>query len=432
MMNRTAVRSLLESRCGGNRQEFIRRVSHYMGLTDANGRKYLDRAGNPELRNPREGSGSEFPRMRADEFSLRSLWEGLVGEDTIESHCRPNMIERALIEDNGAGAVPASAFADINAWTAVTSGLLEISILEQWRAPEFIGDILCPPKMTKMAEGRKIIGSTRIGNQAEPRQPLMPTKRVQIGERWVTQPRTVEGAAAIEVSQEAVFFDLTGEVTEEAGNVGFWVGYEKELLQIDGFIGVTNTYTYKGNNYNTYITGGYYNNLITGNDLQYHENILTDELAFRDMIDPETNTRVLIQPNTILCQRERKYIADLLVGGGEYQHRTAPGATATDQSIRRGDNPWKGRYRVIESPLVYQRITDATGLNVSTTNAGKYWWLFESGKVAEWSQNWPLRVQTAAPNQVDMIDRGVVLFVKADQRGVVTILEPRRSVMNTN
>jgi hypothetical protein len=65
----------------------------------------------------------------------------------------------------------------------------------------------------------------------------MPTKRVQFGERWITQPRTVENALACEVTQEAVYLDLTGEVTPAGQQRRRLARYRKELRCIDAFIG---------------------------------------------------------------------------------------------------------------------------------------------------------------------------------------------------
>src|SRR5207245_1681845 len=119
------------------------------------------------------------------------------------------------------------------------------------------------------------------------RNPGMPTKRVQFGERWIEQPRTVEKALACEVLQETVFLDLTGQVTQEANDLGTWLRYNDELRRIDAFIGVTNTYKYKGTSYNTYLAASTWDNdfsneLVTEGDV---EEVL---VKFRDMKDPET------------------------------------------------------------------------------------------------------------------------------------------------
>ncbi len=407
---------------------FVRKMYHLCGLANEQGVRYRDHLGRPMLKPP---AGDD--QIRAEEFSLRDLAESLIGEDWNQKLVPDNIQRIALMEsmghrpllEAGEGATGAADFANINAFTAVVAGLLEISVMEGWQNPAFIADQLMPARPTRMFDGRKVIGATRIGRQAETRLPGMPTKRAQIGERWITQPRTVENALSAEVTQEAVFLDLTGEVLQNANDVGTWVGWEKELRCIDCFIGVTNTYSYKGNSYNTYLTTGSYVNDATGNELLHWTNIQTAEILFRDMTDPETGTRVLIQPNTLLVNREKLYTAQAILNATNVQYRDA---STSASNIREFANPVSGKYSVLESPLVYQRCTDADGLNKSASDAGKLWWIFEKGKAFVYAENWPLRVQQAAPNQVDMLDRGVVLFVKADERGVPMVMEPRRVV----
>ena len=242
----------------------------------------------------------------------------------------------------------------------------------------------------------------------------------------------MENAFSCEVTQEAVYLDLTGEALQQANDVGTWIGYKKELRCIDAFIGVTNTYSYKGNSYNTYLTAGYFDNDIAANELLHWNNVQTCLLKFRDMKDPETLTRIMTNPNMLLVNMEKEIEARGILGdlASGAQYRDAPGSTSTPQNIRVFEPPYKGRFTVLQSPLVYQRMTDADGLALSASNAGKYWFMWEKAKPFKYAQNWPMRTQQAAPATADLVDRGVVLFVKADERGVPMVYEPRRVVRN--
>ena len=418
-----------------------------LGVCDGRGVKGHDPLGIRTILESRGENGRAL-RFRPEEFSLRELAEAFVGPDWYAEltpdavrHAVRDQQSRGLMEDYGAGygAIPASSFANINAFTAVVAGLLEIKVMEGWKNPAYIADKLMPPDLTRMFDGRKVIGVTRAGDVAEPRYPLMPTKRINIAERWIVQPRTVENALSSEVSQEAVYLDLTGQVLQEASDLGSWLGWRKEIRCIDAFIGVTNSpnlppnwgYNYKGTLYNPYISAGYFNNDISGNELLHWTNWQTVLVTFRDMLDPETGLRVLIQPDAVLVNMEKLVTARSIMGdlaSGEVEYRDAPGSTSSPQQIRHFPAPYKGAVEILQSPLVYQRCTDATGLNLSATTAGKYWWAWEKGKFMMYAQNWPLRIQQASPQQLDMIDRGVVLFIKADERGVPMVYEPRRAV----
>jgi len=432
-------------------------MTHLMGLTDHRGRHHF-RSGDGKLNRTLKNPDDTTRRLDPHEISLRGLAESVLGEnwdrqmgkvrawlqlrELFESD--PTNEGRTVLEDDGAGAIMPSAFANINAFTAVASGLLEVGILEAYESPEFIADQLAPVEPSKQFEGRKTIGAARLGDVAEERLPGMPTKRVQFGERWLTQPRTVENSLACELTQEAVYLDLTGgQVTEHANSVGDWLAYRKELRVIDSFIGTGQEsgapgyniylFNYKGTSYNPFAAAGalYDNDITSGNELLYRANIQAAEIKFRDMVDPETATRIRVTPNTMLVNREKFYVAEDLFTADKVEFRDSPGATSGDKATRYGNNALKGKYRVLESPLVFERCDAADGLNLSTAASGTIWWLFESGtRTHSYIQNWPLRTQTAAPNQVDMIDRGLVLFVKADERGIPMWKDPRRVVRN--
>ncbi len=444
MIRGSSIRQLYES---DGPAGFVKKLLHLMGYCDLKGRRYLTEAGNATFKNPKDASGKEIARIKPSEYSLRDLAFSVMGPGAEERFTAGNIQRASLIESihplreatgSMAGGIGASTFADINAFTGVVAGLLEISLMEGWESPEFVMSELMPDENTKMFEGRKVIGVSRLGDVAEERLPGMPTKRAQIGERWITQPRTVENALATEVYQETVFLDLTGQVLQEANDTGTWLRWRKEIRCIDAWLGVVNsvtnnnTYTYKGTQYNTYISLGYFNNTFS-NELLHWDNVQSALLLFRDMIDPETGLRVMIEPDTAIVNMEKLVLANAIFGttGMPVQVRDAPGATTGQQNVAAFANPYQGRFKIIQSPLIYQRMTDANGLNLSGTDAGKRWYLTRRGKAMKYAQNWPFRTQTAAPNQVDMLDRGVVLYTKSDERGAPMIVEPRNTVQCT-
>lgn len=434
-MNRENVKALIR-KYNGDKALASQSILKLTGLMGHDGQKRTDRHGVRVLSEVRDSKGRTIERIEPSQFSLRGLAEAFIGERETEDLLRnpgkfTQMIAQGRLLEEAAGGILPSQFANINAFTAATAGLMEISILEGWTNPKYIGDILAPSEDTKMFEGRKVIGVARMGDVAQTREPGMPTRRAVFGERWIEQPRTVENSAAVELTAEAVWLDLTGEVMKQANEVGDWLQYRKELRIIDAFIGVTNTYVYKGTSYNTYLSASTWDNTVTSNALDYQQNIVNAEIKFRDMKDQETNTRVQVNPDTILVQREYAHIAHILLNTEESEYRSVPGSTSTDQSIRRGPNMHKGRYKIIESPLVFERINAADGLNISAANSAKYWWMFEKGGFMKYVQNWPLTVEKANEGSYDMVDRGIVLFVKAHERGIPMIYEPRKVVRCT-
>lgn len=459
MITRSQFNSLLESQCNGNALAFEASVRHLMGLCDRRGRPYKDAAGNRILKDPTDSKGGKIARLLPSQIPMRALNESLLGDDHERSLSmagnlmkRRELLEaeaavegRTLLEDNAAGAMGPSAFANINAWTGVAVGLLEVGILEAYDNPEYIADQLAPVEPSRMIEGRKTIGAARMGDQAEERLPGMPTKRAQFGERWLTQPRTVENALSAELLWETAFLDITGgQISEHANAVGDWLAYRKELRTIDSFIGCGQVsaaagygvyvYSYKGTNYNPYAASGalYDNDITSGNELLYRNNIQNAEIKFRDMVDAETGTRITVTPDTMLVNREKKYVAEDLFSADKVEFRDSPGATSGEKATRYGTNQLKGKYAVLESPLVYQRCTDADGLALSADAAAKQWFLFRRGnKLHVYVQNQPLTtVSVSGGTQVDMVDRNVLLYVKAWERGIPMWKDPRYVVRN--
>jgi len=175
MLNMFKVRDLYETRLneGGNgRIKFVNEIRHMLGLCDANGNDYKDRAGNRTLKEQ---------QVRPEDFSLQELAEGICGRSwkTIFDPAQGELFSkmtlarslveqvepgdrRALLENTGFGIDP-SAFLNINAYTILTGGLIEVKILEAFQNPAFIGDKLMPAEATKL-NGQKVIGINPIGD----------------------------------------------------------------------------------------------------------------------------------------------------------------------------------------------------------------------------------------------------------------------------
>lgn len=439
---------------GKARAAFVNDFKHRLGLCDRNGNNYTDRVGNRVLR---EADASI--RIYPEQFSLKELMESIVGPGTsgylqdagLWGEWRQNNFAvdarhpgdpRALFENVGVGVMP-SAFADINAWTAVNSGLIERRILEQFTSPDFIGDQICPDEQTKVAEGQKIIGAGRVGAKALERHPGMPHPRAGIPERWVELPRTHEYALAVDVTFEAAFFDLTAQVLETAAGIGEWLAFQKELRKIDAVIGVgastglntgENAFKYNGTKYQLYDstpTSPMPTNLVaaplTNGDWQ---TIKTLWLLTQRMTDPETGTRINVQAKTALASLEGAILLDLITGARNVQRRTAGAdtqATAAVLNVQDTDmNPAAlgGRMidKVLTSPLLEQRMTDATGLNLSQSDANKRWWMIQPGKAFKNMVNWPLQIaQMPMASSYEQTDRRILQSTFVSERSTPSV-----------
>lgn len=446
-MNPLKVRALYESRVqqSNGRLRFVNELRNGLGLCDKNGSDHRDYAGNPRLKNP---------LIKPEQFSLQELAEGIIGPSwrnlfnpdskSMGAYTRAASLvassnpgsRRALLESTGVGLDP-TAFLNVNTFTAVVGGLIEVKIMEAFQNPALIADTLMPAEPTRL-NGQKLIGTQLIGDRAKKRLPGEAHTRAQFGERWIETPETRENALAVDVLKETVFFDLTGQLMAVAANVGTELAYRKELEVIDTFIGVTNSFKYNGTSYNTYQTSrtlGYIND--HSNQLTDWTSIQATMLLFMRQQDPHTAKRILIQPNTILVNPAKIATANLILSATQTERRTGAGASPAQTtsnplniSVSPGA-PYSG-INVISSPLIEQRCTASDGLNLSQSNADEYWWAFEAGKSFRYMQNYPLTVVQAAPNQYEMLDKGIVATYFANERGIPSVWSPWHIVRNKN
>jgi hypothetical protein len=430
---------------GAARAAFVNDFRHRLGLCSRDGQDHKDHTGNRVLREAADPS----VRVRSEDFSFLELMESIVGPEARQfaesgeaygawkaqsfsiANRHPND-PRALLEAPGVGISP-SAFADINAWTAINSGLIERRILEPFQDPEFIGEIICPNEQTRIAEGQKVIGAARTNPALRARRnPGQTHARTAFGERYITLPRTNEQALAIDVTFEAGFFDLTGQVLEHASSIGEDLAYGLELDRIDAVLGVPgstgnstdpNAFNYKGTAYAQFADvavapivpqNSQVNPLANGD----WSTIKSSWLLLQRMYDPERLTRIRNSADTILTGLEGEITADLICGASDTQRRTTGGATQatagtlTIQNNNMNPAAMGGRFgvkRILTSPLVDQRMTDATGLNLSASAAASHWLQLSAGKSHKTMVNWPLTMNSVpAGSSYEMTDRRLV------------------------
>jgi hypothetical protein len=443
-VNILKMRALYESRCkeSGGRQRFVTEMRQGLGLSNAQGSDYKDNANNKRL-----GERTWKP----EDFSLRELAEGLLGsawrimfDDSQRGTLAKMTAARSLVEQ-GAGLMESTgfgldptAFLNINTFTSVVGGLIEVKILESFQNPQLIADTLAPAEPTKL-NGQKIIGLQSMGDLARKRLPGESHTRAQFGERWVQTPETRENALAVDVLKEAVFFDLTSDVLNMASSVGDALAYRKELEVIDSVIGVTNNFNYNGTAYNTYQTSktlGYLNDI--SNPMTDWTSFQADVLQFMRVEDPHTGKRIMIQPNTILVLPAKIATANMILNATAIERRTGAGASTPQTTsnplfaAQGAANPYGGQFQIVTSPLLEVRALAADGLNLAQNVADEYWWMMQSGKSFKYMQNYPLTISQAAPNQYEMLDKGIVASYFANERGIPAIVSPWHVLRNKN
>jgi len=451
MIDSRKLRTMWESmsRESGGKLAFVNKVRNMLGLADENGNDYHDHVGNRTLKNP---------EVKPEEFSLQGMGEAILGHDTFSAVYNPARQDQfsravqlqgfvestnpgnkaAMVESTGVGLDP-SGFQNINAYTILTTGLMEVKILEAFKNPTFIADQVMPSEATKL-NGQKVIGLNPLFTDVVRRQPGQKHARTGFGERWIQTPETRENAMAIDVTKEVIFFDKTGDMLRNAQEVGEIIAYNREIEMLDVILGVQtgNTFTWNGTAYATYSTStrlGQTNGNAITNDLLDWTAFQTAVLTMSRFTDPDTARRILVNPNSLIVSPGKYKTAELILGSTRTERRYGTGATTpqtTSNPLMISDtpsNPYAGQFSLLTSPLIEQRLVDKGGL--TTAQATERWYLLEAGKCFKYMVNYPLQVQSASPQSYNMIDQGIAMSFFAGERGIPSVWSVWHALQNS-
>lgn len=181
------------------------------------------------------GNGNKVLRKRPEAFGIKALWEGLVGDvsETLSFAMQnAGYMENPILESEGSGAVSSSAFA------SAVGQLIATKVIEGYDSPGFIGDQLVT-EMSSTHRGERVVGFTD----------LQGPKVVEEGgeyqestfaEKYVGTVETKRGRL-LSITEEAVFFDQTGEILRRASNLGRKSREDRERRIVRGVADVSST-----------------------------------------------------------------------------------------------------------------------------------------------------------------------------------------------
>ncbi len=428
---------------------FVRSMHSLLGLRDAKGIKNRDAEGRPVL---------ESQTIRPESVSLYALAAAIFGEQNITNRlgtAAPTIDEfSGDVLEAGNDIVPGN-FADITAYNETVAGLLEVKILEAYNRPEFLASQLATNIPSNKVQ-EKFIGVSTPADAAQERKPGQNHPRAALTERYVTTPVTKNRANAVDVTREAVMFDLTRQVLEHAELVSQTLALRKEYLMLDVVLGITNNYMYDGTSYYTYVaSGGNWVNVVN-NDLTDWTSLDADYLLFSKMVDQETGQPISIDARQLLVMPGRKALCEKILTDTQVRQGNAASTTVVGQPLGYGKNPIGGQWdQPMVSQYAYKRVVDyASDANtagllklIDVQNMYSYFsgntiaasgiaaantiWLAGNFKKAfVYVENLPLTVTRAAPTSYEMADRGLVFSMFIDEMGIPAIREPRYVIRN--
>lgn len=357
--------------------------------------------------------------LRASEFSIRDLFEGLV----------PNGRELADTFNPRFGGTQHSATAWMEAAGAVTGGdfssitgqIVYNSLMERLTPEDFPFQNLIPTQTTQYS-GEKIAGIAMLGDVSEVVNENENFPLVGTSEDYIETPATTKRGMIVPITKEAIFFDRTGRLLEECGKVGESLAITKEKRAIDCLIDENRTahrYKWKGTTYASYQTTSPWDNITASNGLVDWTDIDNAEQTFNSITDPNTGEPVAIDATHLIVTKSLEATAYRVVNATEIVVHSGGYATSGNLTETRAPNRWSGKYTVLSTRLLAARAATDTD-----------WWLGNPAKYAKYMQNWPITVTQAPAGNSDDFNRDIVTKYKASERGEYAVVEPRVMVEN--
>lgn len=423
---------------------FVKSIRGLLGLENAEGVRNRNADGQPVL---------ESQMLSPDAFSLKGLAVALFdGEHNIERQL--DLSGRAGFEGNvleaGNDMVP-SQFGNISAYNETVSGLLEAKMLAAYNRPEFIA-----PQVTTLIPSNKsqekAIGISTPADAAQERKPGQPHPRAELSERFVKYPVTKNRSNAVDVTREAVMFDLTRQLLEHAEKVAQTLALRKEYLVMDTILGITNDYNYGNTTYYTYVaSGGYWTNVVNNDFLDWTA-LDTNYVMFSKMTDQETGQPISVEARDLLVMPGRQAIANKILTDQQVRQGSSANTTTVTAPIGYGKNPISSNWNApLVSPYAFKRVIDAASAGapsdglierINTQNsyswsasqkaayANTIWLAGNFKKAFAYIENMPLTIVRAAPTSYEMADRGLVFSLFADEMGIPGVTDPRYVIRN--
>ncbi len=359
----------------------------------------------------------EKKEIRPEDLSIKNIFESVIedGREILDAWRNGDSV--SLME--AAGAISSTSFSNI------TGQIVFNKVLEGFQLE---GDTIMSliPTVPTSFSGERIPGIGRIGDQAEIVNEGGAYPLVGLNEDYIDTPATVKRGMIAPVTKEAIFFDRTNLILKSAGEVGEWLGLNKEKRACDCVIDENTTahrYKWRGTVYGTYQTSTPWINDKTSNGLVLMQAALdAAEQFLANMTDPNTGEPIMVMADTLICNPELRATADHVLNSTQLVRATGgfpvtgnPIQTYTPSTV--GNSLYSPRYRIVSSRMLRTRTATDT-----------MWYLGRPSKALGYMENWPLKVEQAPPNSAKEFENDIVAQYKASERGAYAVLEPRYMV----
>lgn len=314
---------------------------------------------------------------------------------------------------------------------AVTGQVIYSMIRQSAELPDFYFTRSIPVMQSQLPGTEIVPEITPPGDVSEDVAQGQEYPSVGIWAATYTLPASAKRGLKIEITEEALSFTaaqgLTASILGQAGSIGRYLGYKRELSLIDVVIGFVNNYIRNGVGLNTYLTSGSYVNNQTSAALVDHTDVDSAEQLLGEILHPDTglpiammtNRRVLIvMPSNVITARR-------IVNATEV--RSGDITTGAGIQVASGNPLAANPIDIVASQILYQRVLATVESEAAKARAG---WFYGSLEAFGWKELWPLAVFQQDATSNAGFERDVVRRFKARYHGVAYVKEPRLITRN--
>lgn len=370
----------------------------------------------------RDQMGREVPKIKPEQVSFRVLWEAMVGpvEETLEMAMAGGRFNYVEMQE----AVDSTMF------PSATGVLIAAKVIEGYEQPGYIGDQLVTVMPSKL-KSERIVGFSSLEGPMEVGEG-MPYAESGVSEKYVTTDTSKKGRI-LELTEEAIYFDQTGQILMRAQRLGEQTRLEREevilagVLDAGGSAGVGNykpvyrpagvaTALYSSGNTN-YLSAA--TPLVDWTDideaLQYHAVNVKDDRAVSAERRP-----IVWMPKTLLIARKLWGTGSRILSATEV--RVGDGASQTSQVL--GANPigtLVPGLRALSSPLI-DYISAVSG---SQWDDNDDWLIGDFQKQFVWQEIWPVQTFRAMQNDEAQFRRDIVARFKVRYYGGIAAVDTK-------
>ena len=344
-------------------------------------------------------------------FRLRGLFEALVddGREWIDLYCAPQ-------DQGGYRMLESSDLVSTKLFTNVMGQWLYNTVLDAYKMPELIGDLLVPtvPSIEKF---ERIPGIVALGDDSEivDEGGLYPNAITT--ERWIETPETQKRGTMIPITKEAMFFDKTNLVMDIGKGVGRVIAINREKRILDCVCGITTTY--KKNGAAAVATYGS-ENTKASNPLVDWSSLDASWQLFSQMTDPDTGEPIVVTPDTLIVPPALTMTTNRIVNGTLTITNTNNSLGTANRETRVDGNSLRQSVSVFSNQYVRDR-----------TSSDTTWFYGRPRETFVYMQNWPLTVESEGKDGPQSFERDIIMRFKASERGVCGVRERLFNMKNT-